>query len=208
MRQLISGVVIACCLLLSPQANAQFVFSASDETVDAGTTATVDFFVSSSSATPVGLSGASFGIDFGDNDSDALPTGLSSPVVNSSGLFTSVTASDVPSGIGANFNVQLDIFQFPGSVPVTNTPQQVFSVDFEVDESVPDGTTFVIDILGAGEAGPNDIFSLTDGTGSEFQGTVETGGGTITVNAIPEPGAGLALLVFGGLIAARRRRRC
>jgi len=142
-----------------------------------------------------------------------VPTGLTFSGLVTSGLFLSTAESPVAAGIGATYNTQVDFFNIPGlgaPVGISSTPQPVFSLEFEVGADVADGTVFVIDILGDGETSPNNIFSATDGQENEV-GNVETGGGTITIvnnaNVVPEPTAGVLLLVGGGLAALRRRKR-
>ena len=205
----VRGIVFVCCLALLPaQTHADLIFSASDITVEAGTTATVDFYVSDTDESPGSLLGLSYGVDFGDNDSTALPEGLSFAGITSSGLFTSVVSNAAPEV--ANYDVQVDVFNLPPplgiAVNLTNAPQVLFSLEFEIADDVAVGTVFDIDILGAGETSPNNIFATTDGSGSAFSGVVVTGAGSITIVGVPEPGSVVLMLAFGGGLALRRRR--
>ena len=211
MKQLIPGIVFACCLalLLPAQTHADLIFSADDVTVNAGSTATVSFYVSDPDGSPGSIFGATYGVDFGDNDSTTLPAGLGfSALVATGSIFTSHVTSPPPAGANANYDIQVDFFNLPPPLgtPVTLTvaPQLLFSLDFTVGAGVANGTVFDIDILGDGESSPNNIFSVTDSTGVEFGGVTQALAGSITV--VPEPNLTFVVLAAGGLAFSRRRR--
>lgn len=208
MKKLILG--IACLFVMASIARADLAFTASDVTVAAGSTATLDFFVADPDGSPGNLLGFDFAIDFGDNDSDATPAGLTATGgINNAGLFASALLSAAPPG--ANYNFQASVFNLPapigpGAVLVGPAPQAVFSLQFDVDASVADGTVFLIDLLGPGESAPNDVFSATDGEGNTITGiTAGLGSITVTNSTIPEPTSAVVLMVIGSMGLLRRR---
>lgn len=190
-------------------ASADLVFTASDVTVEAGSTATLDFFVADPDGSPGNLLGFDFAIDYGNTDDASTPAGLTPAATLINGLLASNLLSAAPPG--ANYNVQASAFNLPapigpGSVAVSSAAQLVFSLEFGVDASVADGTVFEIDLLGPGESSPNDVFSATDGGGIAIAG-VTAGLGTITVtnSNIPEPTSAAVLMVIGSMGLLRRR---
>ena len=201
-KTLITLFAVAMLLTSSSLSNADTIFSIDDITTTAGSSVSVGVFVESTNVSF--LEGVDIAIDFGDTDDTSEPSGLTFTGFTEvdplgGGVFTTFNTTGVPTG--ANYNGQLSDASISGAQEITTTPRQLISLQFDVAADA--SGTFVLDLLGDGEAAPNDIFGVT---GTDL-GEVSVQNGSITITAVPEPSSVLALFGLAMVGVTRRRRR-
>lgn len=203
----ISSLVVTLAMVQT--ANSDIVVSLTNEIDAAGTNATVTVSIADTEARE--LTNFNLPIDVGNDDAFSSQNDF---VFNG---FTDLSFGNVDV-LNAAPIANFDLTSAGSGSPITlsETPTELFSLNFSINPSVPVGTTFPISLqtepIVAGTAFPG-FFTLTlDSTPIEADDAafadVEVSNGTITVAAaVPEP-SGIALLAVGACgIAARRRRR-
>jgi hypothetical protein len=201
---------LAMLLGISSPTQAAFVLSLENVVVTAGQQAVVGVFLSSDSSQL--LTGYILPIEVGGNGR-GLPSGLSFPgdpaAETSTWAAVGITqlGSDITPPIVRNYEgLFFDAMPLAGSpIQLTTTPVQLFSLLVNTHPGLPDGTVFPVSITDS--SFPTSQFSITtiSGTGgtSTTVHSIAAGGsalaGSITINAVPEPGS-LAFLTSTGVL--------
>ena len=217
LRQAIGTCVLLLIMGTLPSTTEAGIVLTIDDVVVAnnasGSTVTASLFASSNDGDS--LLSYNLPIEVG-GDGRGLPAGFSNLV------FTQVVATE-------GFSVNLNTLPSPPftqdyeaivngnfNMPplVLASPQELFSLSFDIDNTVPINTLFAIDVTDGSTSNPNffQIESGNDGSVSTPAALIANGGGvvqgSVIVTAVPEPGSLLALgsMAIGGVLLRRRKK--